>query len=59
MKTLKLMRHFQRTRDYTQLADLHITPAEHNDFERVMLGFIRHTLEVRLRSIDFIRLIQR
>ena len=57
--TLKLMRHFQRTRDYRRLTDLHITPQEHSDFERVMLGFIRHTLEARLRSIDFIRLIQR
>lgn len=59
LTTLKLMRHFQRTRDYAKLVNLQITPAEHNDFERVMLGFIRHTLEARLRSIDFIRLIQR
>jgi len=59
LPTLKLMRHFQRTQDYHHLTNLRITPQEHNDFERVMLGFIRHTLEARLRSIDFIRLIQR
>lgn len=57
--TLKLMRHMQRTRDYARLHSLTITDAQHNDIERVMIGFVRYTLESRLRSIDFIRLLQR
>lgn len=56
--TLKVMRHLQRSR-YAQVANLKISDALHNDVERVMLGYIRYTLESRLQSIDFIRLLQR
>lgn len=57
--TLKLLRHLQRTKNYASLHRFNITDAQHNDLERIMIGYIRYTLESRLRSIDFIRLLQR
>ncbi len=58
VETLKLMRHLQRTKDYSKLHSLKIGDVLHNDIERVMVGFIRYILESKLRSIEFIRLLQ-
>lgn len=57
MLTLKLLRHLQRSR-YEQVANLTIPPALHTDVERVLLAYIRHILESRLQSVDFIRRIR-
>lgn len=55
--TLKLMRHMQRS-PYTQVKSLKISPALHNDVERVLLGYIVFLLEQKLQSVDFIRRIR-
>lgn len=57
LMTLKVLRHLQRT-PYEELATLHIPPTVHNDLERIMHGYLRHILERRLQSVDFIRRIR-
>jgi DNA repair protein RecO (recombination protein O) len=57
MTTLKLLRHIQRS-PYEHVASLNISDKLHNDIERVLLGYIRHILESRLQSVDFIRKIR-
>lgn len=54
MTTLKLLRHLQRS-PYEQVRSLKITPALHEDVERVLLGYITFLLERRLQSVDFVR----
>lgn len=54
LNTLKLLRHMQRS-TYDQVAALRISNKLHADAERIMLGYIRYTLENRLQSVDFIR----
>lgn len=54
--TLKLLRHLLRNaRNYEQVQSLHITPQQHAQAERIMLGYLSHLLESKLQSIDFIR----
>lgn len=54
--TLKLLRHLLRNaRHYERVQSLHITPEQHTQAERIMLGYIAHLLESKLQSIDFIR----
>ena len=55
--TLKLMRHMQRS-PYEQVASLKISDSLHTDMERITLGYIRHILESRLQSVEFIRIIR-
>lgn len=55
--TLKVMRHMQRS-TYKQVSRLNITDEQHDDLERVMLGYVRSILENRLQSVDFIRRIR-
>jgi DNA repair protein RecO (recombination protein O) len=57
MTTLKLLRHMQRSR-YEHVASLSISDALHIDMERITLGYIRHVLESRLQSVEFIRQIR-
>jgi DNA repair protein RecO (recombination protein O) len=57
MTTLKLLRHMQRS-PYEQVASLKISDALHTDVERITLGYIRHILESRLQSVEFIRIIR-
>lgn len=56
MLTLKLMRHMQRS-TYKQVKSLKVSPALHEEVERVMLGYITHILERKLQSVEFLRLI--
>lgn len=58
MVTLKLLRHMQRS-SYEHVKSLKISPALHNDVERVMLGYITFLLEQRLQSVDFIQRLRR
>ncbi|MBZ0279012.1 MAG: DNA repair protein RecO [Anaerolineae bacterium] len=58
MVTLKLLRHMQRSA-YTHVKSLQISPALHDDIERLMLGYITYLLERKLQSVDFIRRIRR
>lgn len=57
MVTLKLLRHMQRSA-YNQVKTLAISPALHEEAERVLLGYITFLLERRLQSVDFIRRIR-
>lgn len=57
LNALKLLRHMQRS-PYTQVRSLTITPALHDQVERLMLGYITYLLERRLQSVDFIRRLQ-
>lgn len=58
MVTLKLMRHMQRS-PYSHVKTLAISPALHDDVERILLGYITFILERKLQSVDFIRRIRR
>lgn len=58
MTTLKLMRHIQRS-SYSHVKSLNISPALHDDVERVLIGYITYLLERKLQTIDFIRRIRR
>jgi DNA repair protein RecO (recombination protein O) len=53
---LKLMRHMQRS-GYKQVKSLKVSPALHEEVERIMLGYITHILERKLQSVEFLRLI--
>ena len=54
--TLKLLRHLLRNaQHYERVQSLRVTPQQHAQAERIMLGYISHLLESRLQSIDFIR----
>ena len=57
MLTLKLLRHMQRSA-YSHVQPLVITPALHDDVERILLGYITFLLERKLQSVDFIRRIR-
>jgi DNA repair protein RecO (recombination protein O) len=57
LPTLKLLRHMQRS-PYSHIRSLEITLSQHNDVERVLLGYITFLLERRLQSVDFIRKIR-
>ena len=54
LPTLKVLRHMQRSH-YAQVKALEISPALHDDLERILQGYISHLLERRLQSADFIR----
>jgi DNA repair protein RecO (recombination protein O) len=58
MVTLKLMRHMQRS-PYSHVKSLNISPALHDDVERILIGYVTYLLERKLQSIDFIRRIRR
>jgi DNA repair protein RecO (recombination protein O) len=58
LTTLKLLRHMQRS-PFNQVRTLNVSPALHDDAERILLGYITHLLERRLQSVDFIRLLQK
>lgn len=56
IETLKILRHLQRSAgDYDQVASLRLSPQQHAGVERILLGYITHLLESKLRSVDFIR----
>jgi len=55
--TLKLLRHLQRS-PYSHVKTLSITPALHDDAERILLGYITYVLERKLQSVDFIKRIR-
>ncbi|MBL8132653.1 MAG: DNA repair protein RecO [Anaerolineae bacterium] len=57
MLTLKIMRHLQRSR-YEAVRDLQISRALHDDFERVMVGYVSYLLERRPHSADLLRRIR-
>lgn len=54
LPTLKILRHLQRS-DYAQVDSLHLTPAQHDDVERILLGYLENLLERRLQSVEFVR----
>lgn len=54
MLTLKILRHLQRS-PYPGIRVLQVSPALHDDLERVLQGYITFLLERRLQSADFIR----
>ncbi len=54
MLTLKLLRHMQRS-PFAHIRDLQVSPALHDDLERILQGYITFLLERRLQSADFIR----
>jgi len=56
--TLKLLRHLQRS-SYKQIAELRINETLHGDTERLMLQYVRYTLEARVQSVDFIQHLRR
>jgi DNA repair protein RecO (recombination protein O) len=58
LTTLKVLRHLQRSR-FEQVGALVLTPMQHEEVERVLLGYIGHVLERRLQSIDFIQRLRR
>lgn len=58
LPVLKLLRHLQRS-PYPQVRELKVTPAQHAEIERIMLGYISYLLESKLQSVDFIRRIRR
>ena len=58
METLKLIRHLQRSA-YGGVHTLKLSPALHDDAERVLVGYITYLLERGLQSVDFIRLLRR
>ena len=58
LNTLKLLRHMQRS-PYAKVKTLQITLAQHDDVERILLGYITYLLERRLQSVDFIRRLRR
>ena len=54
--TLKLLRHLQRSSDsYAALGRLRVTAKQHENAERIVLGYITHLLERKLESVNFIR----
>ena len=56
IETLKLLRHLQRSADdYDQVASLRLSPEQHAQVERILLGYVVHLLESKLQSVDFIR----
>lgn len=55
--TLKLLRFMQRS-PYKKVKTLKMTPALHDDAERILLGYVTYLLERRLQSVDFIRLVR-
>jgi DNA repair protein RecO (recombination protein O) len=57
MQTLKLLRHIQRS-PYSHVQSLMISPALHDDTERILLGYITYVLERKLQSVDFIKRIR-
>jgi len=60
IETLKILRHLQRSAgDYDQVASLRLSPGQHADVERILLGYITHLLESKLQSVDFIRRVRR
>jgi DNA repair protein RecO (recombination protein O) len=58
MRTLKLMRHLQRS-SYETVAALQVPPDLHADIERIMLGYLTFVLERKLESVDFIARLRR
>ncbi len=54
MTALKLLRHMQRS-PYQQVKALRLSPAIHDEAERILLGYITSILERKLQSVDFIR----
>lgn len=54
--SLKLLRHWQRNADaWERVSSLRISPGQHQRAEAIMLEYIRHLLERKLESVDFIR----
>jgi DNA repair protein RecO (recombination protein O) len=58
MMTLKLLRHMQRS-SYPHVKALEISPALHDDVERILLGYVTYLLERRLQSVEFVRRVRR
>ena len=58
LATFKVLRYMQ-THPWGDVATLRITPATHRDLENVLLRYIVHLLERRLKSVDFIRRLRR
>lgn len=58
MVTLKVLRHMQRS-PYSHVQSLTISPALHDDLERILLGYVTFLLEQKVQSVDFIRRIRR
>lgn len=54
LETLKILRHFQRS-PYEHLAMLKLNAFQHQQLEAILLGYIRHILESRVESVDFIQ----
>ncbi|MCU0513586.1 MAG: DNA repair protein RecO [Anaerolineae bacterium] len=58
LPALKLLRHVQRT-PYPRLVGLKVSPAAHQEAERLMHGYVRFLLEQAPRSVDFLRRVRR
>ncbi len=54
LATLKVLRHLQRSA-FEDVQALNISPALHDDVERILMHNITYILERRLQSVDFIR----
>lgn len=58
LNALKILRYAQ-TRDFDKVRALQISPPMHQVLERIMHSYIAHLLETRLKSADFLHLIER
>ena len=58
MSALKHLRYFQ-SNAYAQASALKVRPGVHAETERLMIRYITHLLERQLKSVEFLRLIQR
>jgi DNA repair protein RecO (recombination protein O) len=58
LNALKTMRYLQ-TREYEAVRNLRLNETLHAELERTLLNYIVHLLEIRLKSVDFIRRLRR
>jgi len=58
LNALKVLRYLQ-TRPWDAVSVLHISPAAHQEVERVMLAYLTHLLEQRLQSVEFLKRLRR
>ncbi|MCB0166614.1 MAG: DNA repair protein RecO [Anaerolineae bacterium] len=58
LAVLKVLR-FLQTEPWENVAKLQLTPATRQQVERLLMGYITFTLERQLKSVDFLRKIQR
>lgn len=58
LSTLKVLR-FLQTQPWEKIQTLHLTATTRQQVETLLLGYITHILERRVKSVDFLRKLQR